>query len=334
MSRRILITGGAGFVGLHLARTLAAEAANSVTLLDNFARGRDDAELAAALRAPNLTCRSGDLLDPMTLEGLGSGFDEVYHLAAVIGVKNVTQRPHDTVRVNAITMLNVLEWWAKGGADRLMFSSTSEAYAWTMRFHDLPIPTPEGVPLALTEMENPRSSYAGSKVFGELAVHQYAHIYDKPFTIVRYHNVYGPRMGYEHVIPELFLRAANGENPLQVYSTTNTRAFCYVDDAVRLTIQAMRQPELRGLTLNVGNDREEVTIAQVAKTILAAADIDADLEAREAANDPIPRRCPDMSRARELFGYEPRYDLRAGVAKTVAWYRTDMEVREGTLTSA
>ena len=317
---RILITGAAGFVGWHLAMRLSSRPGYELTLVDNFVRGRRDADLDTLLERSNVTLISADLSDPCAFEQLGGGYDYVYHLAAIIGVKNVMSRPYEVVRVNALTTLHLLEWLRNGGGGKLLFSSTSEAYAWTQQFHELPIPTPKAVPLALTDLGNPRSSYAGSKVFGELAITHGCASAKKDFTIVRYHNVYGPRMGFEHVIPELFERALAGQNPLVVYSANHSRAFCYVRDAITATIAAMERPEANGATINIGTDAE-VTIGELATSVLAVAGVTSPVDAQVAAHDPIHRRCPDISRARTLLGYAPQISLREGLEKTLAWYR-------------
>lgn len=324
---KILITGAAGFVGWHLAMRLSAEPGNELTLVDNFVRGRRDDDLETLLARPDVKLISADLSDSKSYEQLGKGYDHVYHLAAIIGVKNVMSRPYDVVRVNAFTTLHLLDWLRDGGGEKILFSSTSEAYAWTQQFFTLPIPTPEDVPLALTQIGNARSSYAGSKVFGELAVTHGCGSIGKPFTIVRYHNVYGPRMGFEHVIPELFQRALAGQDPLVVYSANHSRAFCYVDDAVSATIAAMENPAANNATINIGNDAE-VTIGDLASEVLSVAGVKVTMEAQVAAHDPIHRRCPDISRARALLGYVPKVSLREGPEKTLAWYRPHLAARQ------
>lgn len=318
--RRILITGGAGFVGYHLAQALSENKADEVTLLDNLSRGARDAGLDALTKRANVRLSVGDLGDADVWDGLERGYDEVYHLAAVIGVRKVVERPAEVIRTNALSTIHLLDWFVDGGGRKMLFSSTSEAYAWTQHFHELPVPTPEDSPLALTDLADPRSSYAGSKIFGELAVTQYCRTRDKPFVIVRYHNVYGPRMGNEHVIPELFERARSGQNPLTVYSVDHRRAFCYVSDAVAATVAAMRAPAAEGWTINVGNDREEITIGELAERLLRCAHIEATISPQEAASDPVKRRSPDLTRARTLLGYEPRVMLREGLEQTLAWY--------------
>jgi UDP-glucose 4-epimerase len=318
--RKILITGGAGFIGYHLALCLSHDPANQLVLVDNFTRAQMDQELKSLTERGNVRLISADITDPATYEQLGSNYDEVYHLAAIIGVQNVTDRPHEVLRVNGIATWMLLEWFVRRGGKKLLFSSTSEAYAWTRQFHTLPVPTPENVPLALTDLSNPRSSYAGSKIFSELAITQYCSVYNKPFTIVRYHNVYGPRMGYQHVIPQLYERALKGQNPLIVYSADHRRAFCYVEDAVSATISAMRNKSADRQTINIGNDQEEVTIQDLAQRLLAKAMIEVGIDPQPAANDPIRRRCPDLSLARELLDYEPQITLDRGLELTLAWY--------------
>lgn len=318
--RTILVTGGSGFIGYHLSKRLADDASDKIVLVDNFQRGRMDAEFAALCERPNARLIKGDLRDPAVREQLGSGYDEVYHLAAMLGVENVLHRPVDVLRVNALLTAEILDWFVAGGGKKILFSSTSEAYAWTQQFHELPVPTPEDVPLALTDLRNPRTTYAGSKVFGELCVTQYCLSSEKEFVITRYHNVYGPRMGYDHVIPQLHERALAGESPLTVYSADHLRAFCYVEDAVDATIAAMRLPAGKNETFNVGNDKEEIEIGDLAARILQKTGRDPQINPKTAANDPIKRRCPDVSKARRLLGYEPKVTLDVGLDRTMAWY--------------
>ena len=323
--RRILITGGAGFVGYHLAEALSQDDADDVTLLDNLSRGVQDDELSALTERPNVTLVIGDLREAGVWDELEGGFDEVYHLAAVIGVRKVVEHPAEVIRTNALSTLHLLDWLVDGGGSKVLFSSTSEAYAWTQHFHELPAPTPEDVPLSLTDLADPRSSYAGSKIFGELAVTHYCRAHGTPFAIVRYHNVYGPRMGNEHVIPELFARARSGQDPLTVYSVDHRRAFCYVSDAVAATVAAMREPAAEGWTINVGNDREEMPIGELAERLLRVAGIEATISPQKAASDPVKRRCPDLTRARELLGFEPRVMLDEGLERTLAWYASRLD---------
>jgi nucleoside-diphosphate-sugar epimerase len=320
MMRRVLITGGAGFVGYHLARRLLEDPDTELTLADDLSRGVHDDELRGLLASDRVSLVAGDLTRGETWERVGTGYDEVFHLAAVIGVRHVLRRPADVIRVNALSTLAMLDWLTSGGGRKVVFSSTSEAYAWTQKFHELPYPTPEDVPLSLTDIADPRSSYAGSKIFGELAVTHTCAAAGTPFAIVRFHNVYGPRMGSDHVIPEVFARAMAGEDPLTVYSPNHRRAFCYVTDATEATLAAMRSERANGMTFNVGNDREEVAISELAERIVARAGRQVEIAPATAANDPIQRRCPDVSRARALLGWAPQVSLDAGLDLTLDWY--------------
>jgi nucleoside-diphosphate-sugar epimerase len=325
LSRRVLVTGGAGFIGLHLVRRLVEEGAD-VTVADDLSRGGVDRDLQQI--ADSVTLIPVDVTDPVSLARLDGSFDEIYHLAAVLGVKRVLRDPLRVVDVNLAGTLNLLRRLDELGGGRLLLASTSEVYAWTRRFHSLPVPTPEDVPLALTDLADPRSSYAASKIVAELAAMQWASARGREHVIVRYHNVYGPRMGYDHVVPELYQRAQAGQDPLVVYSPQHRRAFCYVSDAVEGTLAAMRSAGASGSTVNLGNDREECTIEELARRLLAVAGLERELEGRPAENDPVERRCPDLARARLLLGYEPRVTLVEGLERTVAWYAAALETPE------
>jgi len=323
--KHILITGGAGFIGYHLALKLCQEKNNSIDIVDDLTRGKYDKEFKSLISQPSVNFIAGDLTKRETTNNLTRKYDEVYHLAAILGVRNVNKRPQDVIRVNALSTLNTLDWFVQSESKKLLFSSTSETYAWTGQFFELPIPTPENVPLSLTDLHNPRITYAGSKIFGELAVTQYCIQNQKSFTIVRYHNVYGPRMGMEHVIPEILYRAKMGENPLSVYSPDHSRAFCYIDDAIKATIRSMRNRCTNGKTINIGNDLEEIRIKDLAKRILCHAKINVEIVFEKNVNDPIIRRCPDITLARELLEYKPLVSLDQGLEKTIAWYSHDFD---------
>lgn len=331
-NKRILITGGGGFIGYHLAVRLAEDLSNRITLVENFARGHLDHDLEKLCELDNVELITLDLLSPGVFDSIGKDYDEVYHMAAILGVENVLRHPVDVLRVNAVATVKLLEWFVAGGGKKLMFPSTSEVYAWTQSFHPIPVPTPEDVPLSLTDIGNPRSSYAGSKMFGELAVTHYCQAYDKPFVITRYHNVYGPRMGQEHVVPQLYKRAAfDHQSPLVVYSSEYSRAFCYVSDAVTGTICCMRHPNGIGNTFNIGNDEEEITIGALAQRILSIAGISTAIAPQPAVNDPIVRRCPNINKARKLIGYEPGITLEEGLTRTINWYAQSFESRSDAL---
>lgn len=315
-----LITGGAGFIGYHLASALVDQG-DEVHLVDNLSRGQMDNDLLALIERPGVVFHNADLMQASAFEALDRDFDWVFHLAAIVGVENVTERPYDVLSVNARTLLNALDWLGGTTAKRVCFSSTSEAYGWTMTFHGLPIPTPEDVPLAVDRVDNPRATYAMSKIFGEMAVVQACRRDGRTYSILRYHNVYGPRMGMSHVVPQLFQRMWTGQRPLVVYEPTHRRAFCYVDDAVAGTVATMRHGVPAGI-YNVGNDLEEVAISELARTLAEVCGEPAmPMEFATAAGPLIARRAPDLRRLREVTGYVPSVSLREGLGRTVTWYR-------------
>ncbi|PYO39151.1 MAG: NAD-binding protein [Gemmatimonadetes bacterium] len=228
--------------------------------------------------------------------------------------------PQRVLRDNLLMLLAVMEVAGRQPhLERLVFASTSEVYAGTLEQFSLPFPTPETTPLALPDLGAPRSAYMLSKLYGEALVRQSG----LPFTIVRPHNVYGPRMGMAHVIPEL-LRSAHdlpdgGE--LQVASVDHRRTFCYVTDAVEMLERVAREARCAGEVLNVGSQAPEVTIGEVADLVIETVGKNLSVRATAATPGSPTRRCPDMSRLRSLVGYEAQVGLRDGIQRTYAWYR-------------
>ena len=210
---------------------------------------------------------------------------------------------------------------------RLFFASTSEAYAGGVELGHVPVPTPEAVPLVVADIGNPRFAYAASKILGEAAVIHSARARGVPFVIGRLHNVYGPRMGADHVIPELCLRALAKEDPFRVYGLEQRRAFCHVSDALDAIQRLMAAAvTAEGVVVNVGNDREETTVAALLELVLNAAGFKPQLDPRPAPPGSVARRRPDISRLRSLTGFEPRVSLAEGVRETLEWYRRSREV--------
>lgn len=321
---RQLITGGAGFIGYNLAAALS-EAGEDVVLVDNLARGRVDEEMRGFLERGNVELLELDLEDPEAVRALPNGVDRVFHLAAVVGVRNVLENPDRVLRVNARTTLNMLDWFVESDGSAFFFSSTSEAYAWTHKVWGVPIPTPEDVPLAVDDIGNRRASYAVSKYFGEMAVTHTCERVRKRYIIARYHNVYGPRMGLAHVIPEVYKRIHEGQDPLELYNVEDQRAFCYVDDAIRATIDLMAEGVASGV-YNIGNSEEEVTIGELGRIMLEAGGRpDGEVRALKSSGPGISRRVPDTGKLKSAIGYEPAVPLREGVRRTLAWYGTAFE---------
>jgi UDP-glucuronate decarboxylase len=308
-----LLLGGAGFIGLHLARRLLGDG-HHVTIVDDFSRGRRDADLDAVRAHPNVAIRSADLTDPATWAELPHGWDQIYLLAAVVGVRNVEADPARVVRVNALSALHLIDWLVPG--ERVFFASTSEVYAGGVDAGIVAVPTGEASPVMVADVGAPRFAYAISKLLGEAGF-----LHSGQAVVGRFHNVYGPRMGADHVIPEMALRALRGEDPFRVPGAEQFRAFCYVDDAVEAMLRLMDQPAAVGQIVHIGDDSAETNIADLAKLVLRETGATATLAPSAAPPGSVRRRCPDLTRLRALTGYEPSVPLEEGVRRTIEWYR-------------
>ena len=201
--KKILVTGGAGFLGLSLARKLASQNYN-VDLLDNFSRAVMDDDLNESLALPNINILEIDLTSKDQCQKIGNDYTYIFHLAAIIGVSHVLNNPYKVLTKNISMLENIIDI-SKQQTQliRLLFSSTSEVYAGTLQSFSMEIPTPENTPLTCTNLEEERSTYMLSKIYGESMCRHSG----LPFTIFRPHNVYGPRMGMSHVIPEQLFKA-------------------------------------------------------------------------------------------------------------------------------
>jgi UDP-glucose 4-epimerase/UDP-glucuronate decarboxylase len=289
-----------------------------VTIVDDFSRGRADADLDALRAHPDVRVVPADLTDPGAYASVPHGWDQIYLLAAVVGVRNVEQDPARVVRVNTLAAMHLLDWVTPG--ERVFFASTSEVYAGGVDAGVVAVPTAEDVPTMISDITAPRFAYAVSKLLGEAAFLHTARARGFDAVVGRFHNVYGPRMGADHVIPEMSLRAQAGEDPFRVPGADQFRAFCHIDDAVEAIVRLMAVPEAAGQIVHIGNDREETNIGDLAELVLRVAQAGPAIEASPAPPGSVARRCPDLTRLRSLTGYEPKVTLAEGVQSTFAWY--------------
>lgn len=318
---KILVTGGAGFVGYHLSKILAEDLGNTITILDNLSRGKVDHDFEELTSKDNVNFVKCDLTEKEVFAELDDDYDYVYHLAAIIGVQNVIDRPEKVLYVNTESTFNVLEFTRKLKVlKKFLISSTSEVYAGTLKHYGIEIPTSESVPLVLDDIATERTTYALSKIYGESATLIYGKKFNLPVTVVRYHNVYGPRMGFSHVIPEMFVKI-NINSSVEVFSPAHTRAFCHISDAVEFTRRVAETDKSNGKTFHIGNSDEEISIKDL--VIRIACIMAKDINIVEAADTPgsPERRCPDISRAVKLTGYKPVVRLDEGIRNTFEWYR-------------
>ncbi len=322
---KTLITGGAGFIGFHLTRHLLEKSDTELVLTDNFFRGRMDEELTELIRHPRVTFIQGDLTDPAFLTSLPTDVEHVYHLAAVNGTKNFYNFPHEVMRINTLTLTNVLTWITTlSRKPKLCFTSSNEAYAGALEsFGQLPIPTPEKVPLVISDTYNPRWTYAATKLIGELFVIHYAKQYNFPAVIVRPHNFYGPRAGYDHVIPEFSQRILDRVDPFAIFGSDETRTFCYISDAVRAMglLMDSTATNLQPIeTVHIGNS-DEITMRDLAEKMFGLTGWKPDrIETKESPVGSVKRRLADISKIEQLVGWKPETSLDDGFRSTFEWY--------------
>ena len=317
----VLVTGGAGFIGYHLSKHLASHGYD-VTILDNLIRGQEDEELKSLNKDHNVHFIKADITKPETLEGLEKSFDYVYHLAAINGTGNFYSIPDQVIKVGILGTINILDWFVKQKKGKLLFSSSSETYAGALKLlgDRFPIPTPEEVPLVVDDPSNVRWSYGASKILSEVAIHSYSKVFDtNKFCIVRYHNIYGPRMGHDHVIPQFIEKILKKENPFKIFGGNETRTFCFIDDGVRATKLVMESQETNGKTINIGRDDEEIKIIDLANKLFDIADYRPRIEINPSLPGSVMRRCPDISKLNRL-GYKQKFDLNEGLEFTYEYY--------------
>jgi UDP-glucose 4-epimerase len=317
-----LVTGGAGFIGLHLASKLAAQG-NHVVLCDNFFRRKRDKELDELLTNDDIELVNADLTSKSAVnEQLPNDIDLVFHLAAINGTRYVYEIPCDVIRVNTLSLMNILEWIRESECKRMVWTSSSEVHSGTVELSIGKIPTPEETPLCIIDPKNPRNSYAGSKLLGEILCSNYRKQFGLDITIARPYNIYGPRMGFEHVIPEFILRVLRREDPFNIKGGENTRAFCYVDDAVAALMGIVEEPKTVGETINIGNDTEEISMIDLAKKIFDMMNVHPKVLVQPAPEGSVSRRCPQLTKIKRLTGYRPKVSLDEGLHKTRVWYES------------
>lgn len=319
MSKKTLILGGAGFVGSNLAKFLIQNRESELTLAD-YSFARDESEYFTEKEIRSINFVQDDFTSSAAFKALDKDFDYVYMLASVVGVNNTLDHPDEVIRVNTSLIFNCLEWLKTTSVKRVLFTSTSETYSGTTEVLEYPIPTNELVPLCIQDVSDPRFTYAITKILGESAFLNYAKKCDFEATVVRYHNAFGPDMGFKHVIPHLVERFMNNESPFRMYGHDQTRAFSYINDTVEGTVLAMESDMAAGEIFHIGSS-QEISIEQLIKAVGQMMGYSGEYVDAPTYPGSVSRRCPDISKAKRVLGYNPQIDWKVGLASTVEWYK-------------
>lgn len=324
---KILVTGGAGFIGSHLVEKLL-QAGHEVWSVDDLSTGNKEF-LSSIFAHPNHHFVEGTVLDRTLLREVVEQVDLIYHLAAVLGVKNCVDHPLKVIEGNIDGTRHVLEL-AYPQKKKVIFASTSEVYG-----KNAQIPFQEDDDRVLGSTSIQRWCYSTAKALDEHICFAYAK-QGLPVTILRYFNTYGPRAtatAYGGVIPR-FVTAAIHNEPLEVFGTgEQTRCFTFIEDTVEGTFRAM-DPRANHLVINIGNDHP-ATVMKMAEMIKSLANSHSPInlvpyeQAYGKGYEDMLKRQPDLSRARTILAYVPKVDLVTGLQRTITWYREQKDSSGG-----
>ncbi|HOC73609.1 MAG TPA: GDP-mannose 4,6-dehydratase [Candidatus Hydrogenedentes bacterium] len=312
--KRVLVTGAAGFIGSHLTDALLARG-DEVLGLDEFNDYYDPAvkrgNLAGALAQPGFALVEADICDEAALRAAFERFrpEVVVHLAARAGVRPSLQDPNLYHRVNVIGGQHILDACRDFGPSHLVFASSSSVYGGSTA-----VPFTEEDPVM-----RPISPYAATKRMNELQAHVYSHLYGLHVTMLRFFTVYGPRQRPDMAIHKFTRNLLRGE-PIPVFGDGSTRRdYTYIDDIVQGLLGCVDTP-LRYEILNLGESRT-TTLAELVEMVARHAGRPAVIDRRPVQPGDVEITYADISRARRLVGYAPRFDMDEGIRRFVAWYR-------------
>lgn len=313
--KRVLVTGGTGFIGRAIVEKNIQDG-NIVTVLDNNSRG-SIAKLAHL--SEKISFIQGDIRDAEIVNKATKDIDQVIHLAYINGTEYFYSRPYDVLDVGIRGILNILDSHKKNHFSELIVASTSETYQ-----NAAQIPTPEEVALVVPDVLNPRFSYGGGKIATELLAVNYARQNGLSVKIFRPHNIYGPDMGYEHVIPQLIRKIRSAQMPGTNKSRitiqgdgTETRSFCYIQDFINGFAAVLNdQANLSVYHLGVN---DEISILNLIERIGKILKVDVEVESGELLEGSPTRRSPDISKIEKL-GFGQKYSLEQGLEPTISWY--------------
>jgi UDP-glucuronate decarboxylase len=311
--KRVLITGGAGFLGSWICDVLVSQGAE-VVCVDNLASGLKS-NIAHLLDLKNFRFIEHDITEPIFL---GEKLDLVVHMASRASPFEFEHYPIEILKANTIGLMNSLET-AKKNQARLLYTSTSETYG-----NPLVVPTPESY-YGNVNAIGPRGCYDEAKRCGEAYVTAYKNQFGLDTRMARIFNTYGPRMRFDGIygraIPRFIDQALN-DRPITVFGDgSQTRSFTYLTDQIEGLLKLATVEEANGSVVNIGNDKE-TTILEMAKMVLEITGSRSDITFHPLPKDDPLRRKPVITRAKDILGWQPKVPLQDGLARTIEWYRS------------
>ncbi|MBE9020073.1 SDR family NAD(P)-dependent oxidoreductase [Chroococcidiopsidales cyanobacterium LEGE 13417] len=318
-NKRVLITGGAGLVGSHIADLLVKEEVSEIIVLDNFTRGQRQ-NLAQAQERGHLVIVEGDIRDRQLLADIMQGVDIVFHQAA-IRITQCAQEPRLAMEVLADGTFNVLEAAVSAGVKKVVAASSASIYGMAEAF-----PTTEA-----HHPYNNRTIYGAAKTFNEGLLRSFYDMYGLDYVALRYFNVYGPRMDIYGVYTEVLIRwmerISAGQPPLIFGDGKQTMDFVYIEDIARANILAAKA-DVTDEVFNIASGVES-SLNDLAYSLarVMGSDLQPEYGAERKVN-PVQRRLADVSKARDLLGFEAQISLEQGLCQLVKWWREQKLAKE------
>ncbi len=316
--KNILITGGAGFIGLSLAKYLAKKK-YKINIIDNFSRGKFDKEFKDLLKNKNVKFYKCNLNKKIKIKF--KNISHIFHLAGSVGVNNINKNAYGSFFNNIISLKNIIDTLRNKKKIKIILFSTSEVYSTIIDEKKVKFPIKESNNVLIKNDIIKRDAYFLSKIFNEKILQ----LSNLNYLILRPHNIYGPRMGFSHVIPELILRMTKFKKKqnkkVLIFSPKHKRAFCYVEDAIIQIVKLSFNTKIKNEIFNIGNMKEEISMMNLAKKIKRLFSYKIDLKNGEITQGSPHRRVPDMKKTLKFTKIKKFTSLNQGLSKTFRWYQ-------------
>ncbi|MFH1447734.1 MAG: NAD-dependent epimerase/dehydratase family protein [Candidatus Micrarchaeota archaeon] len=308
-NKKILITGGAGFIGSHIIGRLIGD--NEIVVIDTFTQ--DAIKHTDLSDHKNLRLVKGDVLDSKLLSKCSEGVDVVIHMAAIAGVENVLGNPTRTICVNLIGTHKVLEAFKNQKLERFVNFSTSEVYG----------PEADNVSEESLTSQGPvgeaRWTYSISKIAAEHLGYRYMQEFNLPFVSIRPFNIYGPRQVGGGAIKIFTERAVRNQDIIVFSDGMGIRCYCYIDDFIDGVMKTIIEKKAIGEVFNLGNPTEPIASLTLAKKIIQKSNSEAKIAFKRDVKEDVLVRIPKIDKAKRLLGYEPKVMLDEGIENTINW---------------